>query len=406
MSLGRTERLLAALGNPERTLPPVIHIAGTNGKGSTIAFMKAMCEAAGLVVHAYTSPHLVRFRERIAVAGAPIHDAALTELLEECETANAGAPITFFEITTTAAFLAFARAPAHIALIETGLGGRFDATNVIAKPALTAITPVSIDHTHFLGETVAEIAFEKAGILKSNTECVLGPQPDAAAAVIETRAMEVGAPLFRAGVDWRLDGSEWRDETMSLVLPTPALPGRHQLENAALAIACLRRLPAPRIDIVSASKGIAEAKWPARLQHLSDGPIAATLPEGWELWLDGGHNRAAADALAAAVANWRDAPLHLIVGMLDNRDPADFLRPLAALAASIRAIAIPGEENAYSAQALADRARDAGMEIAPEENLVGAIDAITRAGGASGRILVCGSLYLAGAVLEHDPAPI
>src|SRR5947208_3003629 len=298
LSLGRIERLLAALGNPQDRLPPVIHIAGTNGKGSTVATLRACLEAAVYRVHVYTSPHLVRFHERIRLAGQLIKEDSLLALLEECERANAGAPITFFEITTAAAFLAFARVPADIVLLETGLGGRLDTTNVVRRPAVTAITPVSLDHQAFLGDTVAAIAAEKAGILKPGVPSVIGPQPDDAASVIAARAAAIGAPLYRWRQEWRCDadspagmryeGGRWR-----LDLPPPALAGPHQIANAGTAIACLEQLSDFSLPAAAPADGVRHIDWPARLQQLQRGPLFEMLRPGWELWLDGGHNPAA-----------------------------------------------------------------------------------------------------------------
>jgi len=282
----------------------VVHVAGTNGKGSTIAFVKSITEAAGLAVHVYTSPHLVRFNERIVVAGEVIGDEALADILEACEAANGGASITFFEVTTAAAFMAFAGTPADLVLIETGLGGRFDATNVIARPALTAITPISIDHTHFLGDTVAAIAGEKAGILKPGVECVVAAQTAEAAAVIAARASEIGAPLARHDQDWRLHGMTYADARGAMDLPEPGLAGRHQVENAALAVACVRHLRAFDFSAQDIVTGVRRASWPARLQRLIDGKLSELLPKNWQLWLDGGHNTAAAARLAEVLADW------------------------------------------------------------------------------------------------------
>jgi len=388
LSLDRVERLLAALGHPERRLPPVVHVAGTNGKGSLVAFLAAMAKAAGLAAHVYISPHLVRFHERITVAGRMIDDDALVALLEECEAANAGAPITFFEITTAAAFLAFARARADLCLLEVGLGGRFDATNVIAKPALTAITPVSIDHVGFLGDTIAKIAFEKAGILKPGVTAVIGRQEDAALAVIEARAKEVGATLRVFGRDYDASG-----------VASPSLPGPHQLDNAAAAREAARVLRLPEDAI---SRGIATAVWPGRLQRLTEGVLFDRIPRGWELWLDGGHNAAAAQALARMLESWRDRPTHLVFGMLNTRRPEEFLAPLAPFIAGLRAVTIPGEKNALPADALAEAAFGLGLAAAPAASIAAALDALGREGGPAARVLVCGSLYLVGAALAEN----
>ncbi len=387
----------------------MVHVAGTNGKGSLIAFLKAICEAAGLSVHAYTSPHLVRFAERISVAGKLLDENALVALLEEVEAANRGQPITFFEVTTAAAYLAFARSPADVTLIETGLGGQFDATNVFAQPALCAITPVSMDHMRFLGDTLDAIAFEKAGILKAGVPAVIGPQADAALGVIETRAAEIAAPLHTHGRDWRVeisaDGFRLHDGDTDLALPPPSLPGAHQIANAASAAICARRLDGLTIDADAIATGIAGAVWPARLQRLGLGKLAARLGPGWELWLDGGHNRAAAEALAPELAGWGDRPLFLVFGALDRRDPAEFLAPLAPYVTALQAVAIPDEATSLGAEALRDAANDAGLQARAANSLAEALDSIAQAEPAGGRVLICGSLYLAGAVLAQNETP-
>lgn len=392
-------------------MAPVIHVAGTNGKGSTVAFLKALLEALGFVVHVYTSPHLVRFNERIVVAGREIDDGPLCSVLDECEAANAGAPITFFEVTTAAAFLAFARTPADFTLLETGLGGRLDATNVIDRPLMTALTPISLDHQAFLGETIAEIAGEKAGILKAGVPCVSVQQPAAAAAVIASRAAEVGAPLICEGEAWsaKPESGGWRFEGRPpmlpqtlLRLPPPSLPGAHQIVNAGLALACLYRLPGLTIDTSAIARGLALALWPARLQRLVAGRLVDLLPAGWELWLDGGHNPGAAQALARCAEGWQDRPLVLVFGMLKTKDKAGFLTPLAGLAQRALTVAIPGEAASLDAETAAAAARSVGL---PAEACKSVTDALTRAaasGEKSARVLICGSLYLAGAVLAEN----
>ena len=402
LSLERIERLLAALGHPERELPPVIHVAGTNGKGSTIAFLQAICEAAGLSVHVYVSPHLIRFSERIAVRGQPIGEAPLGEVLAACEEANGGEPITFFEITTAAAFLAFSRVPADIALIETGLGGRFDATNVLAAPALSVITPVSRDHVHFLGETVPEIAFEKAGILKPGVPAVIAPQHRGAADVIAARAAEIGTPLLRHGIEWRADGRDYRDEAGALEIPPPGLIGPHQLENAAIAVAAARALGWPALDERAIRTGIASARWPGRLQLLQGGPLSARLGPGRELWVDGGHNRAAGEALARVAEGWADRKLHLVMGHLAVRPPEDFLAPLAGGIASFHGVPVPGAYACHGPEKLADAARAMGLDAHSCPDVATALDAIARRYPGPARVLVAGSLYLAGAVLAEE----
>jgi dihydrofolate synthase/folylpolyglutamate synthase len=417
LSLGRTLRLLAALGNPHDNLPPAIHVAGTNGKGSVVATLRACLEAAGQRVHVYTSPHLVRFNERIRLAGQLIGEDALLALLEECERANQGLPITFFEITTAAAFLAFARIPADIVLLETGLGGRLDTTNVVRRPAVTAITPVSLDHQAFLGDTVAAIAGEKAGILKPGVPAVIGPQPDDAAAVIEARAAAIGAPLHRWGMEWRCDpgitgegrveaktnamryeGARW-----NLDLPLPSLAGAHQIANAGVALACLEQLPGFSLSASAIPRGLRHIEWPARLQRLTRGPLLGILPPGWELWLDGGHNPAAGEVLAEAARGWQDRPLDLIVGMLNTKDVGGFLAPLARHAGSLHAVTIPGEENPHPAARIVAAARSVGIAAQEANSVEAALRAIIgRPRQGPGRVLICGSLHLAGVVLAEN----
>jgi dihydrofolate synthase / folylpolyglutamate synthase len=406
LSLGRVEGLLAALGNPQDRLPPVIHVAGTNGKGSTLATMRACLEAGGWNVHAYTSPHLVRFHERIRLAGQLIEENRLVGLLEECERANEGAPITYFEITTAAALLAFARTPADFVLLETGLGGRLDATNVVRHPAATAITPISLDHQAFLGDTLAAIAGEKAGILKPGTPAIIGPQPPEAAAVIDARAAALGAPLFRFGREWqctaddggmRYQGLRWRFD-----LPLPSLPGAHQIGNAGTAITCLEQLPDLAISRATIADGLRHIDWPARLQRLQRGPLVEVLPAGWELWLDGGHNPGAGEALAAAVPAWADQPLYLVVGMLNTKDAAGFLAPLAAHAEALQAVTIPGEQNPLPADKIAAAAHSVGLAAREAPSVAAALHAIIADDPAPARILICGSLHLAGVVLAEN----
>ena len=387
-------------------MPPVIHVAGTNGKGSTVATLRACLEAAGYRVHVYTSPHLVRFAERIRIAGTLIEDDRLSACLEECERANAGAPITLFEITTAAAYLAFSRTPADATLLEVGLGGRVDATNVIARPVGTVITPISFDHQRFLGDTLASIAFEKAGILKPGVRGVVGPQPPEAADVIEVRATETGSPLYWHGKDWRAEptpsGMRYEGQRWRLDLPASALPGRHQIDNAGAAIACLEGLETTfHIDAAAIARGLRTTEWPARLQRLTRGPLAAMLPAGIELWLDGGHNQAGGEVLAQHAATWRDRPLHLVFGMLTTHDAREFLMPLARHAADIGTVAIPGEANSRTAEDSAAAARSAGLAAETYPSVAAAVAAAVAKPSPS-RILICGSLYLAGTVLAKN----
>lgn len=418
LSLGRIERLLSMLDNPQHRLPPVIHVAGTNGKGSVVATLRACLEAGGWRVHVYTSPHLVRFHERIRVAGRLIEEDDLVALLEECEHANRGEPITFFEITTAAAFLAFTRTPADAVLLEVGVGGRLDATNLVRRPAVTAITPISLDHQAFLGDTIAAIAGEKAGILKPGAPAILAPQPPEAEIVLEARARAVGAPLYRWDEEWHCapaqDGMRYEGRHWQCDLPRPALYGPHQIINAGTAIACLEHLAAPGplpsqgrsgaglpVSAGAIAEGLRRIEWPARLQRLLHGSLVEMMPAGWELWLDGGHNPGCGEVLAAVAADWRERPLHLIVGMLNTKDAAGFLRPLAPHTRSLHAVTIPGEENALAAEAIAAAAHEAGIPARAAPSLAAAVAELAQE-NEKGRILICGSLHLAGVVLAGN----
>jgi dihydrofolate synthase/folylpolyglutamate synthase len=401
LTLDRVWRLLAALGHPERALPPVIHIAGTNGKGSTQAMIRAGLEAMGHKVHAYTSPHLARFHERIRLAGDLISEDALSAILEECEEANGGIPITYFEITTCAALLAFARTPADWTLLEVGLGGRLDATNVVEQPRLTIITPVSVDHQQYLGETLPEIAGEKAGILKRGVPCIVGPQSPEGLAVIEERAERLGAPLLVHGQHWHAFEERGRlifqDETGLLDLPLPNLPGPHQIDNAGAALAALRHLGA---DEAACEAAVTGAHWPARMQRLRHGPLVEAAG-ACELWLDGGHNPAGGAAVAATLGQMPRKPTHLILGMLNTKDIAGYLRPVATAAASLTAVSIPGESNTLSAEETQSAAARAGIEADTADSVLDAVKRIA-AKDPGARILICGSLYLAGNVLREN----
>ena len=405
LTLDRVHRLLAALDHPERRLPPVIHVAGTNGKGSTQAMIRAGLEAQGKQVHAYTSPHLAWFHERIRLAGDLISEDALTALLDECITANGAETITFFEITTCAALLAFARRPADYTLLEVGLGGRLDATNVVDHPALTILTPVSIDHQQYLGETLPEIAGEKAGIIKRGVPCVVGPQAEEGLAVIEARAARLGAPLLAYGQHWHI-GTEngrmiYQDERGLLDLPLPNLPGPHQIQNAGAALAALRHLGA---DQAACEAAVTRAEWPARMQRLRRGPLveaAAGAGAGAELWLDGGHNPAGGAAIAATLAAMPKRPTHAICGMLNTKDVTGYMRPLAGHLTSLHAVSIPGEKNTLTASETADAARQAGIDAAEADSVAEALQAILARDPAA-RVLICGSLYLAGAILREN----
>jgi dihydrofolate synthase / folylpolyglutamate synthase len=409
LELDRMWRLLELLDHPEEKLPPVIHVAGTNGKGSVVAYLRAIMEAAGLSVHVYTSPHLVRFHERIRIGhpdgGELIEEASLSALLQECEVANGAEPITFFEITTAAALLAFARAPADYLLLEVGLGGRLDATNVVARPALSIITTVDYDHQFYLGDTLSAIAGEKAGILKANVRSVIGPQSSEGLAAIERIAAERQSRLAISGQDWQAFEQHgalvYQDETGLLDLPLPHLPGRFQIDNAGTAVAAIRALGDPRIGLDHISAGLVSPHWPARLQRLGPGVLYELVPDDVEIWLDGGHNPAAGRAVAQSMADLNDRvprPLILITGMLKTKEAAGFIRPFAGLAAALIAVDIPGEENSLQAGLLKLIAES---EDLPAETAASIEDAVARAGAMPGpvRILICGSLYLAGRVL-------
>ena len=401
LTLDRMHRLLAALGDPQNDLPPVIHIAGTNGKGSTQAMIRAGLEAMGRSVHAYTSPHLARFHERIRVAGALITEDDLTAVLDECYAANGGDTITYFEITTCAALLAFARTHADYTLLEVGLGGRLDATNVVDRPELTIITPVSVDHQQYLGDTLAEIAGEKAGIIKRRVPCIVGPQDIAGMDVIEAVAARHGAPLLAYGQHWHVNAEAGRmvyqDERGLLDLPRPNLPGDHQIMNAGAALAALRHLGA---DEDACEAAVTKAYWPARMQRLKAGPLVDIAPDA-ELWLDGGHNPAAGEAIAAVLAVGPKRPTHLICGMLNTKDIGGYLRPLAPHASSLHAVSIPGESATLPAAETAASARAIGMDAFEAPDVAQALRDIV-AQDRTARVLICGSLYLAGGVLREN----
>lgn len=392
LGLERVHALLGALGNPHHKLPPVIHIAGTNGKGSTLAFIRAILEAAGYTTHSYISPHLVCFNERITLAGEMITDEYLYEILEECRLASADIPATFFEGTTVAALLAFSRIKADIVLLETGLGGRLDATNVLEHPALSVITPVSFDHTEFLGNTLYDIAGEKAGILKARTPAIISQQEPEAMASIQARAQ---APLFAYGKDWhaaKIDNHlHYHEGDYRLISPMPNLYGDHQIINAGTAITAIRHLEGFTVEDNAILTGLQTAKHHARMQRLDD------RPTGQELWLDGGHNPSAGHALAQVAAHWNDQPLHLITAMLQGKDGYGFFAPLAGNVTSVTCITIPHDPNSKSAEALAAEAQKAGIDAHTATSLEDALLHIPP----TGRILICGSLYLAGYVLGH-----
>ena len=411
LGLERIERLLKALGSPEKKLPPLVHVAGTNGKGSLVAYLRAMAEAAGYRVHVDTSPHLVRFNERIRIAGQLIEDDDLDDMLTECEEANGDTPISFFDITTALALLAFSRVPAELGIIEVGMGGRFDSTNVI-EPALSAITPVGYDHTGFLGDKLEGIAWEKAGIIKRATPAVIGRQREVSAQVIETESAKLAAPLFRMGHEWQVtpqeQGFRYESDLLTLDLPAPALVGVHQIDNAATAVACIERLRAARFDIGNTAirKGLASVEWPARLQRLTKGPLPGSLPPGCELWLDGGHNEDCGIALGRMAAEWAKEPaalpLYLIFAMQTTKDASGFLRPLARYATAARAVPFPEGHAAYTPHEACAKAADVGLDCAPANDIGAALEALLATQPAPMRVLICGSLYLAGEVLVRN----
>jgi dihydrofolate synthase/folylpolyglutamate synthase len=414
LSLDRVQRLLAALGHPERKLPPVIHVAGTNGKGSTIAFLRAILEAAGQCVHVYTSPHLVRFNERFRLGGLDegrlVSDEELAATLEECERANAGAPITVFEITTAVGLLLFARHPADVLLMEVGLGGRLDATNVVDKPLATIVTPISIDHTDFLGDTLDKIAAEKAGIFKRGVPALIAAQSREVLTVLERQAARLSAPMKIAGEDWTATEERGRlvyqDEAGLLDLPAPKLYGRHQFENAGLAIAALRAVTPFKILPAAFEAGMVKAEWPARLHRLGQGRLTELVPTGSELWLDGGHNPDGGRAIAAALADLEERvsrPLVLIVGMLASKDCEGFLSNFTGLARRLIAVPVPGADKSLSAETVADAARKIGLSATSRDNIDEAFDAVRKLDlDPAPRILITGSLYLAGEVLRMN----
>jgi dihydrofolate synthase/folylpolyglutamate synthase len=414
LTLDRMLRILELLGHPERRMAPVIHVAGTNGKGSTVAYLRAILEAAGLRVHAYTSPHLVRINERFRLGreggGVLVSDEELLAALEHCERLNAGQPITVFEMETAAAFHLFAKHPADVVLLEVGLGGRGDSTNVIEKPLASVITPVSMDHMEMLGDTVAKIAAEKAGIIKKGVPLVMAAQLAEAEAVIEQRAKEQRAPLYAAGQHWHVSIERGRlvyqDERGLLDLPAPRLFGRHQFDNAALAIATLRSIDSLKVPVSAYESGIAKAEWPARMQRLTAGGLVQLAPPQSEVWLDGGHNADCGRVVAAALGDLEERvprQLVVIIGMLSNKDAGAFLANFAGMTRHIIAVPIPGHDNAYTPQALADAGRHLGMRIEAAASVAEALRSVARlAYEVPPRILITGSLYLAGEVLREN----
>ncbi len=401
LTLDRMWRILAALGDPQQALPPVIHIAGTNGKGSTLAYIRAGLEAAGKSAHAYTSPHLARFHERIRLAGTLIDENHLSDILDECLAANGPDAITYFEITTAAALLAFARNPADYTLLEVGLGGRLDATNVIDSPAVSVITPVDLDHQQYLGDTIEDIAGEKAGIIKRGRPVIVAPQQEAALEVIEARAARLGAPIYAYGQHWHVTTEAGRlifqDETGLLDLPLPALAGPHQIQNAGTALAAMRVLG---LDEAACEGAMRNVNWPARMQRLRHGPLFGTAPNA-ELWLDGGHNPHAALAIAATLKGLPQRETHLICGMLNTKDVTGFMAPLAPFASSLHAVSIHGQAATLSAEDTKAAATRAGIAAQTAPDVISALRDIC-ATTPNARVLICGSLYLAGEILKEN----
>lgn len=408
LGLERIRALLARLGNPEAALPPIFHVAGTNGKGSTCAFLRAGLEAAGHQVHVYTSPHLVRFNERIRLAGRLIDDEALAALLSEVLDAADGLTISFFEATTAAAFLAFARTPADACIIEVGLGGRLDATNAIPASLVGGIAQLGLDHQQFLGTTIEEVATEKAGIAREGVALLTQLYPQRAAAKVGEVVAATGATWLPRGGDWDVIASDgqllYRDDAGDLLLPLPRLPGNHQAMNAGLAIAMLRHQDRLAVPPAALRALTGWAEWPARLQRLGPGPLTASLPEAAQLWLDGAHNPAAARSIAA----WLDSgplgtgPLHLVLGVLANKDLPGILRPFAGSSAMIHPVPVPGHAH-HLPDAIAAEARKLGLSALPSESVESALDAIARlSSDAPPAVLIMGSLYLAGEVLAAN----
>lgn len=417
LSLDRVLRLLGELGTPQDRLPPVIHVAGTNGKGSVIAFLRAFLEAAGYRVHVYTSPHLVRFNERIRLVGEVISDAALSDLLEEVERVNDGKPITFFEVTTCAALLAFSRIPADVVLLETGLGGRLDATNVVRRPAMTVLTPIGMDHEQYLGGRIEAIAAEKAHILKPASPCVSAKQERKVTQIIELRSLEVGAPTFAEGRDWHVrvqpgkgaSGESgggavvYQGRAVTWTLPTPALAGGHQVRNAGLALAAIEHLEGFTVPEAALAQGMKTVQWPARLQRLTRGPLVGLLPDGWELWLDGAHNPHAGKMLATFLRGWKDKPLDIVIGMMGPKDAGAFFGHIAAKVHRLRAVPVPGEPNAKPPEEVAEAARAHGIQdVAVTGSIETALKDLIANANRPQRVLIVGSLYLAGSVLAEN----
>ncbi|HNQ91536.1 MAG TPA: folylpolyglutamate synthase/dihydrofolate synthase family protein [Alphaproteobacteria bacterium] len=412
--LSRTFRLLHDLGNPHLKLPPLIHISGTNGKGSTLAYIRAIIESTGLTCHVMTSPHLVHLNERFVVVGKEMSNTDLLALFEEVETINADQGATAFEIMTAAGFLAFSRTPADATLVEVGMGGKFDATNVVPNPALTLIMSIAKDHTKFLGDKLTGIAAEKAGIIKPNAPCIIGPQSSEALAagimdIFMNTAEELDAPLYRYGHEWSFDllpdGFILHTNANIFELPLPNLAGAHQIGNAATAAMgahILENRFAKPLTLSAVKHGLTHAKWPGRLQKLTSGPLVDLVPSGWEIWIDGGHNDGCGFVLADQLKNWKEKDgkeTHLVLGMLNTKDPKDFAKLLVPLAASTTTLTIPDQPLSLSGAELSDNLRPLVPDIKTVKNLKDAVTGIATTYEKAGRILITGSLYLMGAVL-------
>lgn len=403
LGLDRLQTLLSRLGTPQDNLPPVIHLAGTNGKGSTLTFLKSALEECGYSVHAFTSPHLVRPHECITLAGQEIGETDFQQLLQDVLDANNGDPLTVFEALTAAAFLGFSRTKGHVVLLETGLGGETDATNLVTQPALTILTPIALDHQEFLGPTIADIASVKAGILKQDVPCIVAQQTDEALQVIQERAQKLNVTLYREKNEWnvrkvadRLVFEGWLADT---AWPLPGLPGDHQIQNAGVALAALSYLQDHfRLEPEAVGNGIAHAYWPGRLERI---PRAGLLPQDWELWLDGGHNAQAASVLAQTLKNWTDKPLHIICGMLSTKDSAAFIEQLGPFADQFYTVTIPNHKQSRSAEALADIAGQCDVSATPQASIEAALTELGQTGKGPARVLICGSLYLLGAFLAQ-----
>ncbi len=411
LSLDRLNNLLNALDNPQKRLPPVIHVAGTNGKGSTIAILRSIQNAAGLSIHAYTSPHLVHLNERFIIAGKEITEKSLIQTLTECENANAGAEITFFEIITAAGLLVFSKIKADLLLLEVGLGGRFDATNVVSNPILSIITPISLDHQQYLGDTLEKIAYEKAGILKEKRPAIIGQQGPEALKVIKLKAEETGSPLFIFQRDWNITETKsaikFEVEGSTSYFEKPNLKGIHQIQNAGIAIAATHYLKEVLpIKNGSIDQGLLTVKWPARLQKINEGPLINILPTNVELWIDGGHNQNASLLIAHTIRNWKIKnpclSIHMVFGCLSNREIKALLQPFINIIDLVQTVRIPEQANSASRELVAHTAKSMGFRANPADTVTKAIKNIVSLSTGKRLILIYGSLYLSGSVLADN----